>query len=172
MSAETDKLVIMGRIVAPYGVKGWVKVLPETEQIDGLLEYKTWQIGKSSDWRSIKLKSGKVHNDVLVVKLEGINDRDAAFACKGQQVAVPREALPELDETEFYWSDLIGLAVKNQQDVVFGKIADVFETGANDVIVVKGDIERLIPFTEQTVVEVNVEKQTMLVDWDADFLVG
>lgn len=171
MSAETDKLVIMGRVVAPYGVKGWIKVLPETELIDGLLDYKTWQIGKDSDWRAIKLKSGKVHNNVLVAKLEGVNDRDAAFACKGQQVAVPRDVLPVLDETEFYWSDLIGLAVRNQQDVDFGKIADVFETGANDVIVVKGEIDRLIPFTEQTVIEVDVEKQTMLVDWDADFLV-
>lgn len=169
MHTETDSLVVMGRIVAPYGVKGWVKVVPDTELIDGLLDYKTWQLGKGTDWRAIKLKSGKVHNDVLVVKLEGINDRDAAFACKGQQVAVPRDALPVLDETEYYWSDLIGLAVKNQQGVDFGKIADVFETGANDVIVVKGEVDRLVPFTEQTVVEVNLEKQTMLVDWDADF---
>ncbi|MFW5440289.1 MAG: ribosome maturation factor RimM [Methylophilaceae bacterium] len=170
MNTETDSLVIMGRIVAPYGVKGWVKVLPDTELIDGLLEYTTWQIGKGADWRAIKLKSGKVHNDVLVVKLEGINDRDAAFACKGQQVAVPREALPQLDnDTEFYWSDLIGLTVKNKQDVDFGKIVDVFETGANDVILVKGEIDRLIPFTEQTVIEVSIENQSMLVDWDGDF---
>lgn len=169
MNTETDSLVIMGRIVAPYGVKGWVKVLPSTELVDGLLDYKTWQIGKGVDWQSIKLKSGKVHNDVLVVKLEGVDDRDAAFACKGKQVAVPREALPALDGTEFYWSDLVGLAVKNQQDVDFGKVIDVFETGANDVIVVKGEVERLIPFTEQAVVTVDLEKQTILVDWDADF---
>jgi len=169
MYTETDSLVVMGRIVAPYGVKGWVKVLPSTELIDGLLDYQTWQIGKGSEWQSIKLKSGKVHNDVLVVKLEGINDRDAAFACKGKQVAVPREALPTLDETEFYWSDLIGLAVKNQQDVDFGEVVDVFETGANDVIVVKGDVQRLIPFTEQAVLTVSLEEKTMLVDWDEDF---
>ncbi|MCL4168023.1 UNVERIFIED_CONTAM: hypothetical protein GTU68_008320 [Idotea baltica] len=170
MNAETDSLVVMGRIVAPYGVKGWVKVLPSTELIDGLLDYKTWQIGKDNDWRAIKLKSGKVHNDVLVVKLEGVNDRDAAFACKGQQVAVPRGSLPTLDDdTEFYWSDLIGLAVKNQQNVDFGQVADVLETGANDVIVVKGEVDRLIPFTEQAVIAVDLEKQTMLVDWDADF---
>ncbi|MEE9330616.1 MAG: ribosome maturation factor RimM [Methylophilaceae bacterium] len=170
MTAETDSLVIMGRVVAPYGIKGWVKVLPDTELLDGLLQYKTWLIGKGNDWRAIKLKSGKVHNDVLVVKLDGVNDRDAAFACKGQQVAVQKDALPTLDDdTEFYWSDLIGLAVKNQQDVDFGNIADVFETGANDVIVIKGDIDRLIPFTEQTVIEVSIENQTMLVDWDEDF---
>jgi len=169
MSTETDKLVIMGRIVAPYGVKGWIKVIPDTELIDGLLDYKTWQIGKGAEWRGIKLKSGRVHNDVLLAKLEGINDRDAAFACKGKQVAVPREALPTLDETEFYWSDLVGLAVKNQQDVDFGQVADIFETGANDVIVVKGEVERLIPYSEQTVIEVNLDQQTMLVDWDEDF---
>jgi len=170
MKTEADKLVVMGRIVAPYGVKGWVKVLPDTETIDSLLSYKTWQIGRGDDWRNIKLKSGKVHNEVLLIKLEGINDRDAAFACKGLQVAVPRSVLPVLDDTnEVYWSDLIGLAVRNQQGVDFGKIADVFETGANDVLVVKGERERLIPFAEQTVVEVNVEQQTMLVDWDADY---
>jgi 16S rRNA processing protein RimM len=169
MKTDAENLVIMGRIVAPYGVKGWVKVLPDTEALDGLLDYQTWQIGKDDDWKSIELKSGKLHNDVLVVKLEGINDRDAAFACKGLQVAVPRDLLPELDDSEYYWSDLIGLAVKNQQGVEFGQIVDVFETGANDVIVVKGEIERLIPFAEQTIIEVDIKQQTMLVDWDKDY---
>jgi 16S rRNA processing protein RimM len=143
--------------------------VPDTELIDGLLEYQIWSIGKGTDWREVKLKSGKVHNDVLVVKLEGINDRDAAFACKGQQVAVPRELLPILDEDEVYWSDLIGLDVKNLQGIDFGKIADVFDTGANDVIVVKGDVERLIPYSAQTVIEVNIAQQSMLVDWDEDY---
>ena len=169
MKTEAENLVIMGRIVAPYGVQGWVKVLPDTEALDGLLDYQTWQIGKDDDWKSIELKSGKLHNDVLVVKLEGINDRGAAFACKGLQVAVPRDLLPELDDSEYYWSDLIGLAVKNQQGVEFGQIVDVFETGANDVIVVKGEIERLIPFAEQTIIEVDIKQQTMLVDWDKDY---
>lgn len=170
MKTEADKLVVMGRIVAPYGVQGWVKVVPETEAMNNLLSYKAWQIGKDGDWRKINLKSGKVHNDVLVVKLEGVNDRDAAFACKGSQVAVLRSELPELDDdSEVYWADLIGITVKNQQDVDFGKIADVFETGANDVIVVKGETERLIPFTEQTVIDVNVAQKTMLVDWDEDY---
>jgi 16S rRNA processing protein RimM len=169
MKTDAENLVIMGRIVAPYGVQGWVKVLPDTEALDGLLDYQTWQIGKDDDWKSIELKSGKLHNDVLVVKLEGINDRDAAFACKGLQVAVPRDLLPELDDSEYYWSDLIGLAVKNQQGVEFGQIVDVFETGANDVIVVKGEIERLIPFAEQTIIEVDIKQQTMLVDWDKDY---
>jgi 16S rRNA processing protein RimM len=171
MKTEADELVIMGRIVAPYGVQGWLKVIPDTEYVDGLLSFNTWRIGNEQGWQTIRLKSGKVHNDILLAKLEGINDRDAAFACKGQLVAVLRSELPTLGSSEFYWSDLIGLTVKNQQGVDFGKITDVFETGANDVIIVKGEIDRLIPFTEQTVIEVNVKEQTMLVDWDADFLV-
>lgn len=170
MKTEADSLVVMGRIVAPYGVQGWVKVLPDTEALDGLLDYEIWQIGKDDSWQQIKLKSGKVHNDVLVVKLEGINDRDAAFACKGMQVAVPRGDLPELDDAnEFYWSDLIGLVVTNQQGINFGTISDVFETGANDVIVVKGKVERLIPFAEHTVIDVDIANRTMLVDWDEDY---
>jgi 16S rRNA processing protein RimM len=164
-------LVIMGRVVAPYGVFGWLKIVPDTEVFDGLLDYKTWWLGKDDDWRELTVKEAKTHNDVLVVKLQGIDDRDAAFACKGKQIAVPRVLLPKLETEEYYWSDLIGLAVKNQQGVDFGKITDVFATGANDVVVAKSEdgIERLIPYIAQVIVEVSLEAKTMLVDWDADF---
>lgn len=169
-----ENLVVMGRVVAPYGVFGWLKVVPDTETMDSLFDYDTWWVGKDDNWRELDVVEAKIHNDVLVVKLQGIDDRDAAFACKGKQVAVPRDALPKAAENEYYWSDLIGLSVKNQQDVVFGEISDVFETGANDVIVVSSkegieSRERLIPFTAQTIIDVNVEAKTMLVDWDADF---
>ena len=169
--AGATDLVIMGRIVAPYGVFGWLKVLPETEQLDGLLDYRTWWIGKDNDWRELKVEEAKIHNDVIVVKLQGITERDGALACKGKQVAVPRALLPKLKADEYYWSDLIGLNVKNQQNVDFGKIVDVFATGANDVIAAKSDagIERLIPYIDGAILEVNMVDKTMLVDWDADF---
>jgi 16S rRNA processing protein RimM len=174
MKTDVKDLVVMGRIVAPYGVFGWLKIIPDTEIFDTLLDYKTWWIGKDSEWRELKLVSAKVHNDVLLVKLQGIEERDGAFACKGKLVAVPRASLPKLSNEEYYWSDLLGLDVKNQQDVDFGKITDVLETGANDVIVVSGQDatgkrERLIPFTAQTILEVSLVKQSMLVDWDEDF---
>jgi 16S rRNA processing protein RimM len=119
----------------------------------------------------LKVESAKIHNDVLVVKLQSIDDRDAAFACKGKQVAVPRASLPKLKKDEFYWSDLIGLNVRNQQNVDFGKIVDVFATGANDVIVAKSDTgqERLMPYIAQVILEVDLNAKTILVDWDADF---
>lgn len=170
----SSSMVVMGRIVAPYGVYGWLKVLPDTEALDGLFDYDTWWIGKQDNWREVAVEQAKIHNDVLVVKLAGVDDRDQAFACKGLQVAVPRDALPVPEDNEYYWSDLIGLAVKNQQDVDFGYVTDVFETGANDVLVVKsgkenGNVERLIPFIDQVVLAVDVTAKTMLVDWDADF---
>ena len=164
-------LVVMGRVIAPYGVLGWLKIHPETEQFDGLLDYKTWWVGKDEDWRELKVESAKTHNDVLVVKLQSVDDRDAAFACKGKQIAVPRASLPKLEKEEYYWSDLIGLTVKNQQNIDFGKIIDVFATGANDVIVAKSETgqERLMPYIAQVILEVDLDAKTMLVDWDADF---
>ncbi len=167
-------MVVMGRIVAPYGVLGWLKVLPDTETLDGLFDYPTWWVGKDDQWRELEVQEAKVHNDVLVVKLKGVDDRDAAFACKGKQVAVPRESLPAAGEDEYYWSDLIGLTVKNTQDVDFGQIVDVLETGANDVFVVstgkeRGNVERLLPFIDQVVLNVDMQAKTMLVDWGADF---
>lgn len=181
-----NNMVVMGRIVAPYGVYGWLKVVPDTEAIDGLFDYDTWWLGKGDDWREMVVETAKIHNDVIVVKLEGIDDRDAAFACKGKQIAVPRAHLPEPDENEYYWSDLVGLRVTNSQGVDFGLITEVFETGANDVLVVKPDNvvkpdvvpadagkdkpqERLLPFVADVVLAVDLDAKTMLVDWDEDF---
>ena len=93
-----ENLVVMGRIVAPYGVFGWLKVVPDTETMDSLFDYDTWWLGKDDNWRELNVVEAKIHNDVLVVKLQGIDDRDAAFACKGKQIAVPRDALPEAAE--------------------------------------------------------------------------
>lgn len=164
----------MGRIVAPYGVYGWVKIVPDTEYIDSLFDYDRWMLGRGDpkypeQWQPYTVETAKVHNDVLLVKLEGVNDRDAAFACKGMHVAVFRDELPEPEENEYYWSDLIGMQVRNQQGVDLGLVADVFATGANDVLVVKGDRERLLPFVAQVVLEVDMATKTMLVDWDAEF---
>lgn len=151
----------MGRIVAPYGVFGWLKVVPDTEAFDGLFDYDNWWLGKGDDWREMVVETAKVHNDVIVVKLKGIDDRDAALACKGKQIAVPRAQLPEAEENEYYWSDLIGLRVKNLQGIDFGLIVDVFETGANDVIVVKPDVVKPEALKQEAASEAPVEKAVL-----------
>ncbi len=159
----------MGRIVAPYGIYGWLKIQPDTEMLDGLLDYPDWWLGREGQWQKYEVETARVHSNTLLVKLKGVTDRDAAFALKGRQVAVPREQLPEPEENAYYWSDLIGLQVKNLQDIDLGKVAELFETGANDVMLVKGERERLLPFIAQVVLDVNLDAGTMLVDWDAEF---
>ena len=174
MAVKNDELVVMGRIVAPYGILGWVKIQPSTEYLDNLLDYENWHIGKDGTFKAYFVETAKTHVDTLVAKLEGVNDRDAALALKSKQIAVMRSELPEAGEGEYYWSDLVGLSVKNLQDVDFGVITEVFETGANDVLVVRDTsgekaLERLVPFTEQAVLEVDIANKTMRVDWDAEF---
>jgi 16S rRNA processing protein RimM len=179
-------MVVMGRVVAPYGVYGWVKIKPDTEAIDGLLDYEAWWLGKENQWRKVEVKTAKVHAEVLLVKFADVNDRDGALRLKGQQIAVPREMLPALSGDEYYWSDLIGLLVTNAQGIELGIIVDVFETGANDVIVVRANQEtqtvfeekkqkpvkpeeKLLPFIADVILKVDLPNKTMLVEWDADF---
>ncbi len=176
-----QELTVMGRIVAPYGVLGWIKVVPDTEVLDGLKAYKTWLVGKASEWQEYKLKKLKIHNDVLLVKLDGVDDRDVAFSLKGKHIAIPKSELPKTEDDEYYWADLIGLSVKNVDNIYFGKVAGLLATGANDVLVVKPegeqeDIqaatekrERLIPFVADVIMQVDIAAQLVIVDWDEDY---
>jgi len=159
----------MGRIVAPYGVRGWVKIQPQTESVDGLLSYPSWWLARDEDWREYEVLEGRAHGATLVARLAGCEDRDHALALKGLQVAVPRSALPPPESGEYYWCDLIGLGVENVHGLSFGRVEEVFATGANDVLVVRGDRGRLIPFIESVVIRVEFEQSRVVVDWDADF---
>lgn len=159
----------MGRIAAPFGVRGWVKIQPFTEEIDGLLDFPVWHLGRGADWREVKVLEADVHSKSLVARLQGCDDRDAAAALKGLEVAVPRDELPETGEDEYYWADLIGLEVVNTQGENLGKVADLLETGANDVLVVEGERERLIPFIAQVILEVDLKAGRISVDWGADY---
>jgi len=159
----------MGRIVAPYGIRGWVKIQPFTEDVDGLLDYPRWWVGSEGAWAERVVTEGHAHGTTLVAQLEGIADRDQAARLKGQDIAVPRAELPEAEAGEYYWADLIGLAVSTREGQDLGRVTEVFETGANDVLVVSGDRERLIPFIESALVSVDLAGGRIVVDWDPDF---
>lgn len=169
----TERLVTMGRIVAPYGIKGWIKIQPFTQQQRGLLDYPRWQVGQEGAWQPRVVETAKVHGATVVAKLEGIADRESAAALQGLRIAVSRDDFPELAKNEFYWADLIGLAVVNEAGVALGKVVRVFETGANDVLVVddgsEGARERLLPFIETVIRLVDVAGGTITVDWGADY---
>ena len=158
----------MGRIVAPFGIQGWVRVQPYTAAPGGLLDYPVWQVGSVAD-RMFAVTEGRVHGNALVVHLQGIDDRDAAAALRGSDIVVARSELPPPTEDEYYWADLIGLVVVSQDGVEFGKVAELVETGANDVLVVQGERERLIPFVEEYVKVVDLAGGTITVAWQADW---
>jgi 16S rRNA processing protein RimM len=159
----------MGWIVAPFGVKGWVKLKVFTEAPDGLLNYPAWWLGTANGWQKYEVTEAEFHAKGLVVRLEGVFDRTGAEALSGMNVGVPREAFPEPEADEFYWSDLIGLDVVNRQDEPLGKIEGLLETGANDVLVVQGERERLIPYVASTIVAVDLQSRRVIVDWHSDY---
>jgi 16S rRNA processing protein RimM len=168
-SAPPNDLVVMGRISAPFGVKGWIKLQSYTEEPGNLLTYPTWWVGNEEGWQESRLEQGEVQSGTLVAKLAGCDDRDAAALYRGKQVAIPRDAFPLPAANEFYWTDLVGLRVVNEQGTDLGEVREVLETGANDVLVVHGERERLLPFTELVVKQVDVGGRVIRVDWDSDF---
>jgi 16S rRNA processing protein RimM len=164
----------MGRIVAPYGIKGWIKIQPFTQQQQGLLDYSQWQVGQDGEWQLRSVEVAKVHGAALVAKLEGVADREQAAVLQGMRIAVSRDEFPAPATNEFYWSDLVGLKVVNAAGVTLGSVTRVFETGANDVLVVEDQVaanqrERLLPFIATVIRQVDIAGGTISVDWDADY---
>ena len=159
----------MGRIAAPFGVKGWIRVQPDTAADRNLLEYKAWWVGRDGDWREHAVAEAKVHGRSVVARLAGCEDRDAAAALGGGLVAVAREALPRTQSGEYYWVDLVGLKVLNMAAQDLGRVERILRTGANDVLVVQGERERLIPFIAQVIREVDQDAGVIRVDWGADY---
>lgn len=164
-----ERLVVMGRVVAPYGVNGWVKVQPFTQESRGLLDYSSWQVGREGAWQLRTVESAKVHGAAVVAKLAGIADRDQAAVLQGMRVAISRDQFPAAASGEFYWTDLIGLRVVNTSGFELGTVSRVFETGANDVLVVDGERERLLPFIETVIRQVDIAGGRITVDWEADY---
>jgi 16S rRNA processing protein RimM len=168
----TDALtqpVILGRIVGLFGVRGWIKVYSYTEPREAVLDYRDWLLGRDGDWQRVELAEGKRHGKAVIARLEGIDDRDAAAELIGSDIGVDRDALPEPEEGHYYWADLEGLAVVHRDGTELGRVACLLATGANDVLVVDGPVERLIPFVPGTVIlDVDLAAGVIHVDWEWD----
>lgn len=167
-------LVEAGRISAVFGVRGWLRLQSYTQPIENILEYRPWQLCRQGRCIAAVPVEGRRHGKGLIVRLEGIDDRDAARSLVGHSIHVPRAALPVLAEGEYYWSDLEGLAVVTTEGVALGRVDHLLETGANDVLVVENDEtpprQRLIPYIKgEVVVAVDLAAGTLTVDWDPAF---
>jgi len=165
-------MAIMGRIAAAHGIRGLVKIQPFTEYLDSLLDYRTWWLGQEQGpWREVKVQQCEAHGKTLVAQLPDCPDRNAAEKLKGLLIAVPRSSLPQQDDGEYYWSDLIGLSVVNEAGERLGTVTNLLETGANEVLSVQGDSgEILIPFVASAIKQVDLKNRTIRVDWSEDYL--
>lgn len=165
-----ERRIVVGKITGVYGVRGWVKIRSFTDPEENILAYAPWRLDSAQSGPEFRVRDARMHGAGLVAQLEGVADRDQAAALVGRHISVPRSRLPELGEGEYYQTDLLGMQVVNREGLDFGRVEQIMETGANDVLVVSGDRERLIPFTVgQAVCEVNLAEKRILVDWDADF---
>lgn len=173
-----DDHVVLGKLTSPYGVKGWLKVYSYTSPMEGILDYSDWVVCHGKTLERRRLIQGRRHGKGLVARLEGCDSREAAEALAGAEIVFPKAELPELGGDDFYWHELEGLRVVTRDGSVLGRIDHLFETGANDVMVVKGSLEtdaidareRLLPFLpEEVILEVDCAAGVMRVDWNPEF---
>ena len=164
-------MVIMGRIGAPHGVKGWVHVQSFTKPAENLLSYKTWYIRRTAQWQEISVKDAKVHGEGFIATFERCESREAAATLNHAEIGIPREALPALEPGEYYWTDLIGMMVITKEGEFLGEVKGLLETGSNDVLIVKGEQkEHLIPYIPQEyILQVDIDTKRIQVDWDPEF---
>lgn len=160
----------VGKISGVFGVKGWVKVFSFTDRRENILNYSPWLLKKGGETKQVKVVEGQLQGKVVVARIDGINDRDQAESLMGWDIYISPSQLPKAAQGEYYWSDLIGLTVETVLGVQLGKIDSLLETGANDVVIVKGERERVIPFLQgQTIQSIDLAAGKMVVDWDPDF---
>jgi len=170
MSEVQSKQLAVGKIMGAHGIRGWVKVYSYTDPVENILDYSPWQIFTHGEWREVKVLEGRVQGKGVVARLEGINDRNAAELMQQVPIEVARDALPDADDGEFYWDELEGLAVVNREGVALGTVSHLFETDAHPILVaVDGETERMIPFVEAYIDEVDVEHGKVVVDWQLDW---
>lgn len=168
--AGVPQLVVMGRVSGLYGIKGWVRIYSHTSPREGILGYSPWYLKRDGIWTTYEVVTGRTQGKGVVAKLSGIGDRDEAAALLDAEIAVTRSQLGKPEPGEYFWSDLEGLEVLTLDGQVLGRVSHLFETGANDVMVVTNERERLIPFVEPQVVrEVDLEARRIVVDWDPEF---
>ena len=141
-----------------------------TEPRDNIVHYQPWYLKRKGEWQEHRLAEGRQHGKGVVARLAGCEDRDRAALLIGAEIGVRRDQLPVAQPGEYYWSDLQGLQVVTLKGELLGTVDHLLETGANDVLVLRGERERLIPFVlGQVIHDVDLEGGEIQVDWDKDF---
>lgn len=167
---NTQDWIVVGRFGRVHGIKGLITVHSYTEPRENILQYTQWHARINNKWQPLNLVNLEMNDKHILAQLKDFTDRDQAASLTNIEIGVPREQLPELAQGEYYWHQLIGMRVVNQQGEPLGTVVDILATGSNDVLIVEGDKRQLIPYLPgRSIIEVNASLQQIVVDWDADF---
>lgn len=167
---DGERRILLGRIVGHYGLRGELKLESWTDPRDAIFRYQPWTLGSGASAFSVVGATGRDSGKNVIARFPGVADRDQAQALIGLEISVARSQLPPPKPGEYYWVDLEGLEVVNREGVALGLVSHLFDTGANDVVVVRGEREHLIPFIkDHYVLSIDFEAGRIVVDWDPDF---
>ncbi|MDE0308229.1 MAG: ribosome maturation factor RimM [Acidiferrobacterales bacterium] len=170
MASGKDRNIVVARITDAFGVKGQVKIRSFTEDSQTLLEFSNWIVSNPKlGERSFEVVAAKFQSSHIIAALQGLDNREEALELKGSDILIPLSELPQLPPGTYYWNELIGLTVSNTDGKNFGTVMEIIATGANDVLVVNGHKKHLIPYLDSVIVDVDLDKGTMRVDWFEDF---
>jgi 16S rRNA processing protein RimM len=175
-TSTSGEMISLGRISAAYGIKGWIKVYSFTDPIENILSYRPWYLIRGKGWEEVEVLDSRRQGKGIIAQLANCETRDDVEGFLGTEIAIPASLLAELDDGEYYWTQLQGLAVTNTEDQRFGVVNHLLKTGANDVLVVRADEasmdtdERLIPYLMDKVIKsVDLEAGKIIIDWDASW---
>jgi len=161
----------MGRLGAPYGLKGWIHVESHTDPPQRLLEYREWVLRLAGGERvTRRVEAARSHGKGLVAQLEGVAGRDAAAALTGTIVEVERAALPQLGEREYYRADLVGFKVRNLQGADLGELSHFVDAPSGALLVSRqaGGQEHWVPAAPPHLHRVDLAAREIVVDWPAE----
>ncbi|MGA9855791.1 MAG: ribosome maturation factor RimM [Gammaproteobacteria bacterium] len=170
MSATESRRIVIGKVTGHFGVKGWIKIQSWTEPREKVVDYRPWLLERGGEWQEWQVVEGRIHGKSVIARLQGVANREQAAALIGVSIAIRRDQLAATKPGEYYWDDLMGLRVLLADGRELGTVKNLLATGANDVLVVQGTREHLIPFIRGRVIKaVDLGARVMRVDWDPDF---
>ena len=164
-----EKKLLVGKINGFFGVQGWVKIFSYTEPRKNILEYQPWYFIDDGAYKAIEMTTGREQSKTIVAHVKGIDNRDQAGQLIGKSLYIDKDQLPQLDDNEHYWHELVGFRVINKDGIDLGVVDYLVDTGSNNVLVIKGNKEHWIPYIEPYLVSIDKQNRVINVDWDENF---
>lgn len=162
-----EEKIIIGKFGSPHGIKGWIRINSFTEPKENIFNYSPWWINKDNIWQTISPVNYQLHGKNIIAQLINVNTPELAKTYTNIEINISHEQLPKLTKNEYYWSELEGLTVINQNNKTLGIVDHLLATGAHDVLVIKGEKQYLIPYINNVILTINLDNKTIKVDWEA-----